>query len=127
MIMNERQAVDKFGQVIMTDLRDKAIDFFELLVEGHWKAPGLQKLQSELQELNNDQIELVRKIVVKSLDTGIHDFLFKLQEQADFENDIEIRVQGIDIIQSSDGLHGELFTKDGWFSTYSKYGERKDE
>lgn len=127
MIMNEKQAVDKFGQVIMTELRDKAIDFFELLVEGRWKAPGLQKLQAELQELNNEQIELVRKIVVKSLDTGIHDFLFKLQEQADFENDIEIKVQGIDVIQSSDGLHGELFTKDGWISTFSKYGERKDE
>ena len=125
--MDKRQAVDKFGEVVMTDLRDKTIDFFEILVERKWKTPSLQKLQCGISELNADQIDLVRKILITSLDTGIHDFLFKLQEQADFENEIEIKVQGIDIIQASDGLHGELFTKDGWFANYSKYGEFKNE
>ncbi|KGE18398.1 hypothetical protein [Paenibacillus wynnii] len=125
--MTERQAIDKFGQVIMTDLRDNTIDFFEALVRGNWKAPGLQRLQSELGELNENQIGLVRRILIRSMDTGIHDFLFKLQEQADFDNDIEIKVQGIDIIQASDGLHRELFTEDGWFANYSKYGEMKEQ
>lgn len=124
--MNEQQALDRFGQVIMSDLRDRSIDFFELLVEGHWKSPSLEKLQAELQGFDEEQINLVRTILIRSVDRGIHDFLFKLQEQADFENDIEIKVQGVDIIQSSDGLQGELFTTDGWMANFSKYGELQE-
>ncbi|MCK6074681.1 hypothetical protein [Paenibacillus silvae] len=125
--MKEKQALDTFGQIVMSDLRDRSIDFFEQLVEGHWKSPSLEKLQAELQELNEKQINLVRSTLIRSLDRGIHDFLFKLQEQADFENDIEIKVQGVDIIQSSDGLQGELFTEDGWITNFSKYGELQEE
>ncbi|WP_434752301.1 hypothetical protein [Paenibacillus amylolyticus] len=125
--MNEKQALDTFGQVVMSDLRDRSIDFFELLVEGHWKSPSLEKLQAGIQGLNEEQINLVRAILIRSLDRGIHDFLFKLQEQADFENDIEIKVQDVDIIQSSDGLQGELFTEKGWIAKFSKYGELQEE
>ncbi|TXK80668.1 hypothetical protein [Paenibacillus sp. N3.4] len=125
--MNEREAIDKFGELLMTDLRDRTIDFFELLVKGHWKAPKLQQLQHEMQSFDDKQIELFRRALIRSLDSGIHDFLFKLQEQADFNNEIEIKVQGINIIQASDGLHGELFTEDGWFANFSKYGENNKE
>lgn len=125
--MNEREAIDKFGKVLMNDLRDKSIDFFELLVERKWKAPSLQKLQTDLQTFNEEQIEIIRRIIIRSVDSGIHDFLFKLQEQADFDNGIEITVQGINIISASDGLHGELFTEDGWYAKFSKYEEDNKE
>lgn len=121
--LSEREAIDKFGTIVMENLRDNAIDFFEKLVKGHWKAPKLQKLQAELKSFDQEQIEIIRKVLFQSIDTGIHDFLFKLQEQVDFENEIEINVQGINILKASDGLHGELFTEDGWFEMFSKYGE----
>jgi len=125
--VNEREAVNKFGELLMTDLRDRTIDFFELLMKGHWKGSELQQLQFEMQSFDEKQIEIFRRVLIRSLDSGLHDFLFKLQEQADFDNEIEINVQGINIIQASDGLHGELFTEDGWFANYSKYGEYNKE
>ncbi|MBD7966648.1 hypothetical protein [Paenibacillus gallinarum] len=125
--MNEREAIDEFGKVLMNDLRDKSIDFFELLVGRKWKSPSLQKLQTDLQSFNEEQIEIIRRILIRSVDSGIHDFLFKLQDQADFDNEIEITIQGVNIISASDGLHGELFTEDGWYVKFSKYGENNKE
>jgi hypothetical protein len=87
----------------------------------------MNELQSELTGLSEEQIDIVRRVLFSSIDTGIHDFLFQLQEQADLNNDIEIKVDGINIIEASDGLNGELFTEDGWLANFSKYGETKEE
>lgn len=114
---------DVFGQFLVTEFRDNTIDFFEILVKGDWKSPGLQKLQLELSSFDQDQIDIIRRVLIRSIDTGMHDLLFKLQEQADFENEIKILVNGTNIIAESDGLHGELFTEDGWNHRFSKYGE----
>ena len=117
------EPLDKFGKLLMEHLRDRAIGFYELLVAGHWQAPSLQELQLKLQTLTDDQQVLVRTSIISAIDTGIHDFLFKLQEQADFENSIRVLVDGVDVISASDGLHGEPYSEDGWIANYSKYEE----
>jgi hypothetical protein len=60
---------------------------------------------------------------VSSVDKAIHDFLFKLQEVADFEDDIQVLVDGENGAGLSDGIHGELFGEDGWQARYSKFGK----
>ena len=60
-----------------------------------------------------------------SIDAAIHDFLFAIEEQADFENDIQIIVNEDNIVEMSDGLQGELFTQDGWLEKYSKFKGEK--
>jgi hypothetical protein len=52
-----------------------------------------------------------------------HDFLFKLQEQADFGHRIEVRVVGLNIENQGEGLHYEPFGPDGWRARFSRYGE----
>ncbi len=34
-----------------------------------------------------------------------------------------IAITEIRIVKQSDGLNGEIFTEDGWFAKYSRYGE----
>ena len=60
------------------------------------------------------------------VDTGLHDFLFALQQIADFDNDINVLVDGKNIVEQSDGLHGELFGDNGWFARYSKHGQNPE-
>lgn len=120
-------ALDKFGAFLMKNLRDAAIDHYDGLAVGHWKAPAFQKLQKALENLTERQRNIVRQCVIQSLDHGLHDFLFALQENFETDNTIGIVVDGKPIAEDSDGLHGELFSEKGWKATFSKHGEPPDQ
>jgi hypothetical protein len=113
--------VDKFGKFIVENLRDKGIDFAEGLLNRHWKAPGLQELQNEIANLNDAQKATFMKAITESIDGAMHGFLFALQEQADFDNDIQILVDGQNIVELSDGIHGEAYSEEGWYAKYSRH------
>ena len=109
--------VDKFGKFIVENLRDKGIDFAEGLLSKHWKAPSLLDMQNEIANLNDIQKTAFIKAVTETIDGAMHDFLFALQEI----NDIQILVDGQNIVELSDGIHGEAYSSDGWFEKYSKF------
>ncbi|QDT01339.1 hypothetical protein [Adhaeretor mobilis] len=115
-------AVDKFGKIVVTKLRDNAIDFFDLASQGHWRAPSLQNLQRELADQTPEQIDLIRRCVIQAIETGMHDFLFALVEANDFEN-VHVMVDGVNVADESDGLHGEQFTEEGWIAKFAKHPE----
>ena len=70
--------LDHFGQLLMTNLRDRGIACAEGLIAGQWTAPDLQDLQTALAQLPPEQTASVKACVVRSLDSAIHDFLFTL-------------------------------------------------
>jgi hypothetical protein len=115
--------LDAFGQFVMENLRDTAIGYYDGLAEGHGKAPALQPLQADLQSMSVRERAIVRRSVISVIDDAIHDFLFKLQEQADFGHRIEVRVVGLNIENQGEGLHYEPFGPDGWRARFSRYGE----
>lgn len=117
--MEIENKLDKFGKFIVDNLRDKGISFAELLLIGHWKATSLQNLHNELGKLSDSQKEAVKKAVISAMDSAIHDFLFALQEQ----EEIQIMTDGENVVELSDGIHGEQFSEEGWFAKFSKYGE----
>ncbi|MDJ0942604.1 MAG: hypothetical protein QNJ30_04030 [Kiloniellales bacterium] len=110
----------------MRKFRDRAIDRYDLLARGHFKAPRDQELQNDLASLSAAQRDIVRNCVIDCVDGGLHDFLFALQETADFENEVRVMVDGKNVAEISDGLQGELFSEDGWFARFSAYGEPAD-
>lgn len=119
--------LSEFGRVLMVKLRDRGIDHLDKMLAAKAKAPALQKLQGELKSLDQQQRALLRRAFVTSLDSALHDFLFALQEENDSGGRVAVLVDGSRIADASDGLHGELFTQDGWFARYSKHGEPPDE
>jgi hypothetical protein len=121
--METENRLDKFGQFLVENLRDRGISKAEGLLNGEWRAPSLLNLQTELGKLSDAQKESVKATVINSIDTAIHDFLFALQERTDFDNDIQIVVDGENVAELSDGIHGEAYTDEGWYAKYSKYGE----
>ncbi|MCA9623807.1 MAG: hypothetical protein KC731_32515 [Myxococcales bacterium] len=120
------EPLDLLGRFIMKHLRDPGIHHVEHLLVAKWKAPALRDLQQELRSLSPEQRTLVRRAVVSSLDAAIHDFLFALQEASE-NGAVRILVDGNDPARESDGLHGELFSEDGWCARFSEYGEPTDD
>src|SRR5437899_368774 len=98
--------LDKFGEFIVTRLYDQAIDHADGLLAGHWKSPSSKGLQGELARLSPSQRQLVRRVVVNSVGSGLHDFLFALGEAHDFKRGIAVIVDGQDVAALSDGLQG---------------------
>ena len=123
---NERDALDHFGRFLTEYLRDAVIIHFDRLAASFWKAPGLQSLQVDLATLPSEHLAVARRALVTGTDAAVHDFLFKLQEQADFDNRIQLTVDGIDIVAASDGIDGEAYSEDGWYARFSAFGETPD-
>ncbi|NHJ85364.1 MAG: hypothetical protein FK734_07865 [Asgard group archaeon] len=119
--MDNNESLEKFGKFICENFRDNAIDFCDKLLAGRWKAASLQKLENELINFSNEQKQLIRKCVIASIDTAIHDFLYAYEEINQSTNEIMILVDDINILDLSDNLRGEPFNKDGWFEKFSRY------
>jgi hypothetical protein len=120
------KALEKFGEFVTVKLRDAVIDHADALLAAHWKAPALQNLQADLQRLTAEQRAIVRRCVVASVDSGLHDFLFALQEEYDADGEVSVVVGGQLVAAESDGLHGEPYTVDGWYARFSKHGPQAD-
>lgn len=117
--MNE--PLDKFGEFLVRNFRDKMLDDLEMLFAGAWKAPGVQNLQERLGAMSDDQREAIRDTAERLITTGMHGFLFAVQEDSDADGSIRLEVDGVEIAKTSDGLHGEIFTEDGWIERFSQY------
>jgi hypothetical protein len=117
--------VDTFGELIVTQLRDTTLDFFDGLAYGRWRAPATRRLQVDLAALSSEQREVVRRCVVACVDRGIHDFLFALHE-AQRGDEVTIIVDGHNVAELSDGLQGELYGEQGWIARFGKYPEGQD-
>jgi hypothetical protein len=111
--------LDEFGAFIVKHLYDSGIRCGEKLLAGSYRAPDAAALQSGLRTLEPSQRAAVSELVSKVLSTAMHDFLFALQEQADFENHICLTVRGTNVVEASDGIHGEAYGPDGWFARFS--------
>ncbi|MGV3756891.1 MAG: DUF6547 family protein [Verrucomicrobiota bacterium] len=120
-----KKPLDKFGEFIVQNLRDKMIQDADMLFAGKWKAPSLQALQKKALGLTEAQKQIVRDIVERTTVTGMHDLLFAIQEASDAGSEIKIVVDGKEVAKLSDGLHGEIFGDSGWIAAHSKYPQKK--
>lgn len=122
----EYDAIDTFGQLITRRLRDRAIERYEKMTRSEWKSPALLELQSKVAKLDPALQSLFIQCLKECMDSAIHDFLFTVQEGGYEGHDLAFLVDGRDVNELSDGIHGEIFGLDGWFGRFSEYGANGD-
>ena len=74
--------------------------------------------------MSDEQRNVIRDTAEHLITTGMHDFLFAVQEVSDADGSIRLEVDGIEIAKTSDGLHGEIFTEEGWIERFSRYPQK---
>jgi hypothetical protein len=121
--MASSSPLDAFGSLVSISLRDAALRRAEALLNNSLKSPSTDALRKALQEFAPQQLNTLRALVCNCVDSGIHDFLFKLQELSDGSESIKVLVNGHDVAALSDGLHGEPYSADGWYARYSAFPE----
>jgi len=110
--------LDKFGEFFVQNLRDKMLHNLEMMLSSGWKAPDLQELQVKLSGFTDAQKQVVRELAERITTAGMHDLLFAI---ADSGGVVRVLVDGQEIANLSDGLHGEIFGDEGWITRFSKY------
>jgi len=113
--------LDRFGAFFVQHLRDSMVDDLETLLDGSCKADDVQDLQIWLAGLGTKDKQMLRNLIEQISTTGMHDFLFALQEEADNGGDIRLLVNGEEVAKQSDGMHGELFGEEGWIVRHSRH------
>ena len=113
--------LDKFGEFIIKNFRDKAIEQHYMLQEGKLRGKAIQELQKIVSAWPEENKEILGKVVVDLLDTALHDILFAFQESHDLEEGIEVIVDGTNIAESSGMLNGEPLGDEGWIARFSHY------
>lgn len=114
-------ALDKFGQFVVLNLRDRLLEQNEMLMRGKLKGRAIQELQERVAALNDDQRKVVRAVLVDAIDTAIHDFLFAIQDAHDRNLGVEVFVDGENVAEVSGVLNGEHLGEDGWIRRYSHF------
>lgn len=114
-------ALDRFGELLVKTLRDKAIEQNEMLLAGRLKGKAIQPLQLRVLELSEVQKDVVRDVVSDLVNVAMHDFLYALQDAHDRGIGIEVTVDGQNVAEMSGMLHGEVSGPDGWASRFSRY------
>lgn len=116
-------SLNKFGQFIVANLRDKAIEQHLMLQRGELRGKSIQDLQSKVASLPAEEKEIIRRVVVDALDTALHDFLFALQDAHDRERGIVVTVDGENVAAASGMLHGEQLGEEGWVKRFSRFAD----
>ncbi|HET8687916.1 MAG TPA: hypothetical protein VFM18_14840 [Methanosarcina sp.] len=113
--------LEKFGLFIVTNMRDKALDQFQMLINGELASQEYQELYKKLNSTSNIDVNVLKEIVMDTVDTALHDLLVALQEAHEFNEGIAVFSGEDNIAEESGSLNFEPFTEDGWIKKYSKY------
>ncbi|MFZ5968226.1 MAG: epimerase [Bacillota bacterium] len=122
--MNEN-ALDYFGRLIMSEVRDETITSWDMIINGKMKGLTAQQVREKISGFSEEQIEVLKWLIPKVTDSCLYNLLTVIEQNDELKVTISDGQTDTDIKQISDGLGGELFTEDGWITRFSK--ERYDE
>ena len=113
-------ALDKFGRILMTEVRDLSTLHWQMVLDGTMKSDDAQAFHRQLASLDSEARSVCASMVSAVVDTVLHNLLCCLDDEDDLQ--LSVNVDGLkvpNIRDISDGLAGELYTEDGWIARFS--------
>jgi hypothetical protein len=109
--------LDLFGEILMKNVRDEAIEQWNMTIQGKMKSEESKRLHNLISL--SSQSELINDLVPKIVDTTLHHLLWTLEQEESIDVTINDGNKPVSIKDISDGLAGELYTEDGWINRFS--------
>lgn len=113
-------ALDKFGQLLMSKVRDESVIDWKMMIDGRMKGESAEKVRELLRNLTDADKKLLLQLIPGVVDTVLHRLLWTTEQQSDLKVGIRMEDGIEDLRDISDGLPGELYTDKGWIARYSK-------
>lgn len=123
---NIMNVLDLFGQSVVEEVRDVTIRDWDCIIVGKAKGVTADAVKEKLALLTKEQLETLVWMLPKVVDSTIHNFLLMFDKSKEIDLKVNTKEGIIERLQEeTDGLYGELYSKRGWISRYSK--ERHEE
>lgn len=121
--MESREEVGRFGRSFSQRCRDETIAWLDKVFEGSVQG-DLADLHTALEEQAPEARDVAYDVARAFIDRALHNVLWMF-DQEDWMDIVLTSEAGevVSIKQGSDGLAGEVFTADGWYARFSRYGE----
>jgi len=118
--MNQK-ILDEFGEIIISRVRDKAINEWEMILNGRMKGISATQIRNLLSGYSVEEIHILEEIIPQVVDTTLHHLLWTF-DQFDNLKLLLLDKDGTtcDVKESSDGLPGELYGDLGWIKRFTK-------
>ncbi len=113
-------ALDHFGNVLSKCVRDEAISDWDMILDGRMKDAGSQEIRMQIErlQLSEDQIEFLRRLVPRIIDTTLHHLLWTLEQEESIDVAVKTQAGSVPSLREvSDGLTGELYS---WIPRFSR-------
>ena len=123
--MDPKEILDTVGQKLMRDVRDRSIEQWEMLADGELKGNFAHEMMNLCHDiLSSPNREVFKeKLLPAIVDTVLHYFLFLVESDSALYLVFSAEGKGIVSLQKmSDGLAGELYTREGWIQRFSTRG-----
>ena len=110
---------DKFGQLLISTVRDRVVNEIANIINGKQKGYIVKELDGFSDAQKKDLLNLSSWAIIQTLSY----FFFMLD---DYESEVRLEFfddesnMFIDLTEASDGLTGDMLSKYGWISRYSK-------
>lgn len=108
--------LDNFGKILISDVRDRTIDDIDRCIFGKYRSENAIRLSNEYLLLDKNSKSFVDKIIPFIVDYSLNNLL----EMFEQNEDLELKLNGKNLVEESDGFAGELYTEDGWIQKYTK-------
>lgn len=120
-----KNILDVFGKVLITEVRDRSISDFDMILDGKMKGITAKTIKEEMKGFSKQQIEVIKWLIPKVVDVNLN-HLLEMIESINYIN-VQVILENCKycVKELSDGLSGELYTEEGWIYKFSK--ERYDE
>jgi hypothetical protein len=115
--MMSDKTLNLFGELLIKRVRDEAIEQWEKTIHGQMKDEASKRLHNLI--TTSGQSELLIELIPHIVDTTLHHLLWTLEQEDLLDVTVSEDDNHVSIKEISDGLTGELYTKDGWISRYS--------
>lgn len=116
--MNE---LEKFGKELIENVRDVTIQDWDSLIDKKSKGITAKAVEEKLALFSEEQIEVIKWLMPKIVDTTMHNILCMFESSKKYDLKVNIEDGVVERLKDeSDGLYGELYTKNGWIMRFSK-------
>ncbi len=114
-------SLDKFGELLIRGVRDKAIDDWERFISGAIKGITGEHIKRQIVVFTPEQKESLSKLIPLIADTTLHHLLFTAEQEQGRQLIINNPKEGTaqNVREISDGLAGELYGNHGWIARFS--------
>ena len=120
-----QEILNEFGGIIINDIYDDSIKYFNQLIENKTKWGTGQMFSIFLNKLSVEDREILKTYLEESIKISIFGFLGIFEEHERFKLIYEEDGKQVNLVEISEMLKAEPIIENGWIERFSKYAKEK--